>query len=79
MKPALNPGDIVLGKRRSIFKEGDVVMFDRDTREVIKRVSKIENNKVYVLGDNPTSSTDSRHYGWIEESRVKAKVVWPKL
>lgn len=52
-------------------------MFERDGREQIKRVARIRGSEIYVLGDNPSRSTDSRSYGWIPRSKVIARVLHP--
>lgn len=49
---------------------GDVVIADVRGREVIKRVAKISDGHVWLLGDNPHYSTDSREYGWIDKSAI---------
>jgi hypothetical protein len=33
---------------------------------------------MYVLGDNPLTSTDSRVFGWVEGKSVRAKIIWPR-
>lgn len=58
---------------------GDVLILrepEHHTR-VLKRCAVIDTDgrKCYVLGDNSEKSRDSRHYGYIELSRVEGKVV----
>jgi len=45
--------------------------------EKIKRIEKLKDNRLYILGDNPTASTDSRHFGWLRAEDVLAVVIWP--
>jgi type IV secretory pathway protease TraF len=87
MLPRLRPGSLVVAlklpaKLRSNIKVGQVVIIDHNGLEKIKRVAKVRGNKkgneVYVLGDNPLASTDSRNFGWLPSSAVRAKVVWPR-
>lgn len=79
MVPVLPPGILVFGLRW--FKHvgpGKVIIFTRQGREIIKRVEHIEPDGIYVLGDHPETSTDSRHYGPIESSSVQSVVIWPR-
>jgi phage repressor protein C with HTH and peptisase S24 domain len=80
MKPALKAGQLIIAT--GIFKDvrpGDVVVIKHDGKEKIKRIAKLEDGHVYVLGDNPESSTDSRDFGWLTTAHIEAKVVWPKI
>ena len=47
--------------------------------EKVKRVDGIEGDFLYVVGDNPHFSTDSRSFGYINIANVLGKVVWPRL
>jgi signal peptidase I len=79
MKPTLLPNSLVLatGLYRRIAKD-DLVIFEHSGIDKIKRVKDIGNDRVYVLGDNDQESTDSRVFGWIPSSSIKAKVIWPR-
>ena len=88
MKPTLFDGDILVAIRVfsvRTLKEGNIIVAkptDCDDRLVIKRISammKLRYSYVYVLGDNPEESYDSRDYGWLSEKRIVAKVLWKKL
>lgn len=78
MMPVLPPGTVVFGLRwfRKL-KSGDVVIFLHEGKEKIKRISQLEDGRVYLLGDHQDASTDSRHFGWLDLDSVKAKVIWP--
>ncbi len=79
MMPVLPPGTIVYGWRWfRALQPGDIVIFFHNDKEKIKRVEKIEDKKVYVLGDHEAASTDSRHFGWLDIDTVLARVVWPR-
>jgi len=80
MDPRLVPGNVVLA--RSWLKRvqpGDVVIAQYQGREIIKRIERFEADKVYVVGDNLVQSTDSRHFGWLTEQDIVAKVFWPNV
>jgi phage repressor protein C with HTH and peptisase S24 domain len=79
MLPTYLPGKILVASSLANVCLGSIVIFKDDGIEKIKRISKIDNDLVYILGDNPNDSTDSRHYGWIKSSRILASVIWPKL
>jgi len=80
MSPTLRAGQIVIATGRfGYVHPGDVVIIDHGGREKIKRVSKVDPNKgIYVLGDNPAESTDSRSFGWIDHEDIIAKVIRPR-
>ncbi len=80
MIPVLPPGTVVWGlKWFMTLVPGDVVIFTHDGKEKIKRISEInEHEEVYVLGDFEEESSDSRQFGWIPISEIKARVIHPK-
>lgn len=61
------------------LKSHDVVIIFHDGMEKIKRIEHINGDELYVRGDNPSSSTDSRQFGWIDMVHVQAKVLWPRV
>jgi phage repressor protein C with HTH and peptisase S24 domain len=79
MIPTLTPGQLVVGRYVSDLKPGDVVIVSHDGIEKIKRIERQQGNLLYLLGDNSKESIDSRVFGWVHESAIVAKVVWPKL
>lgn len=79
MRPALRHGQIVVAiRRRKNLQIGDVVVFRHDNLEKIKRITRLDIDKLYVEGDNKTQSTDSRRFGWIDITSVLGKVILPR-
>lgn len=75
MAPAFPHGKLVVALRARKPRVGDVVIAKHHNIELIKRVDKIDGDQIYLLGDNPEESTDSRHYGWLPLSAVKGVVL----
>ncbi|MDB5169132.1 MAG: putative peptidase family protein [Candidatus Saccharibacteria bacterium] len=80
MAPKLRPGQLILATTiiRKL-KPGQVIILEKNDKQLIKRIERIEQDKLFVIGDNPDASTDSRHFGWLEKRYVVARVKWPKL
>jgi nickel-type superoxide dismutase maturation protease len=92
MWPTLEPGDWALaigttrGRRPHI---GDIVVLEHPDRpgvELVKRVTEVRNSsttrpaELWVEGDDPVNSTDSRHFGPVDRSQVRGRLVlvwWP--
>lgn len=78
MEPYAGPGAVVVafGVFRKL-RAYDVVIIRQNGLEKIKRILKIRDGQLFVVGDNPRHSTDSRHFGWIPRDHVVGKVIWP--
>ncbi|MEK7153635.1 MAG: S24/S26 family peptidase [Patescibacteria group bacterium] len=78
MIPVLKPGRIILASPRCRnLRPDDVVIIWHGGMEKIKRIQKSNGDQIFVVGDNSGRSTDSRTFGWLPVSAVRAKVVWP--
>jgi phage repressor protein C with HTH and peptisase S24 domain len=79
MVPSMRPGALVMATGLyKTLRVGDVVIIRHDGLEKVKRLSQIDNDRIYVLGDNPSASTDSRQFGWLPIEVITAKVIWPR-
>ena len=86
MVPALRHGDQLVVDVRPVRRPptaGDVVVVQLPDRPLsVKRVTRVERDgAVWVEGDNPFGSTDSRELGALPEASVVGRVVlrlWPR-
>ena len=79
MAPELQPGDRLVIWRTTAVRTGDVVAAPdpRDPeRTVLKRAAVVGQDGVLLLGDNPSQSTDSRHFGRVPLASVRGKAVY---
>jgi signal peptidase I len=94
MAPTLRDGDWALAVAPGRVRRGDVVMLEHPVHpgvELVKRVRGVEGDlapdggvlgagEVWVEGDRPERSSDSRAFGPVRIERVKARVAlvyWP--
>lgn len=78
MYPTLEKGQLVVVRRRPSFRVNDIVVFLYNGAEKVKRISGIEGDFLYVIGDNPLYSTDSRQYGYIRRDKVLGTIIFPR-
>jgi nickel-type superoxide dismutase maturation protease len=89
MLPTLEPGDWALAVRVRRVRRGDVVVIEHPERpgfELVKRVVYVPGDlapdgsklvdAVWIEGDEPEGSTDSRRFGPVPIGRVRAQVRW---
>ena len=78
MLPNYKEGDYLLINKLTKPKKGDAVVLKHPkTNELIlKRVSRINGNKVFVTGDNKEFSKDSRHFGFVDRKYILGRVLF---
>jgi nickel-type superoxide dismutase maturation protease len=83
MAPRLRPGALVVAEPldgAAVLRPGDVVVARRPDRphlEIIKRIRSIDAaGTIFLVGDNPRESTDSRDFGPVSREQVLARVRW---
>jgi len=79
MAPALQAGDRLLVWRTSAVRPGDIVAAHdpRDpSRTLLKRAGEPRAGHVWLEGDDPEHSTDSRHFGPVPIGLVQGRAVY---
>lgn len=86
MFPTLKPNKFILATRifsRKNLKVGGIYIYSApydEKRKIIKRLIDVRKENgitlCYFLGDNPNTSYDSRHYGYVDAENIIAKVLW---
>ena len=81
MQPTLEPGDRILVRRlgrKPAPSLGSVVVTwhpQRSKLRLIKRLSRLDSTGLWLLGDNPAESTDSRQLGAVPINLLIGEVV----
>jgi len=83
MAPRLPSGSLIVARPiddGTRLRVGDVVVArrpDRPELEIVKRIQAIEpDGAIFLAGDNPASSTDSRQFGVVPRRHILARVGW---
>lgn len=80
MQPTLYDGQfLILNTLDKDVEIGDIVVVEplvcAGGTYIIKRVTNIEDNKVFVEGDNKDHSLDSRTFGWIRKDAIMGVII----
>lgn len=78
MYPNFIEGQIIIATKLIKPKVGRVVIFSHDRLEKVKRIKSIKPKGLYVVGDNLTQSTDSRHFGLVKRKDVVGTLMFSK-
>ena len=79
MVPAFEAGDRILLVPAWRIRPGQIVgLVDprQPDRLLVKRIRSIDAAGIRVEGDNPSASTDSRHFGPVDRSQLAGRVVY---
>ncbi len=77
MEPALKAGSFVLVRQRpKNINVDDIVAFKHEGQTFIKRTVEIKNDQLWLVGDNPNDSLDSKRIGWINRENITGKIIW---
>lgn len=75
MEPALRAGDHVWICRILKGKVGDVVVLKKNAKTMVKRIIRVEDGHYTVHGDHRSVSTDSEHFGSVQRTHIRGKVI----
>lgn len=76
MLPSYRPGRFVICSRRyRILHLGDVVVVRYRGRTLITRITRMREDEIFIEGDNPGESIDSRQLGWLRRSYIEGVVL----
>lgn len=76
MVPTLAPGEWLLVRRNARPRPGAVVVVRLAGRLMVKRVTHLTDDGVWVQGDNDAVTDDSRTYGAVPRADVVGEVRW---
>ena len=78
MEPSLKNNQIAIASSLPYFfrkpRVGDIVVLSLG-KCIIKRIIKVKENEIFIVGDNNKESTDSRDFGWISKRKIIGKVI----
>lgn len=79
MEPLYKEGQVVWVNNWSYIlskpKVGDTVVFHWQDKDLLKRVSVVDQDRVEVFGENKTDSLDSKKFGDIAVKQIIGKVL----
>ncbi len=80
MLPTLKEGDLLIYKafsKEDCLKEGLIVVIKNPYKKnqlMVKRISKVKNSSIEIIGDNTEFSIDSRQLGAINKTYIEGIV-----
>lgn len=77
MEPTLRQGQIVLCHQVRNFKKGQIVVAFVGGREVVKRISKIEEGTIFLSVDDNKHAHNGKYFAKITDSKIEGVVFWP--
>lgn len=79
MEPTLQSGDIRICNILDTPSVGDIVIIKPcilfGDKYIIKRITDIQDDKIFVMGDNRNDSYDSRNFGWLDMDQVLGVII----
>ena len=78
MSPTLKSGERILVDPKAAIHPGDIVLAEHPFKSLrmIKRLLSIESDgRIFLAGDNPDASSDSKVFGAIQRKHLVGKVV----
>lgn len=80
MAPTFVPGETVLVSAIPYIirrpRVGDIVVAQIKEKMILKRIKRVSENTVFLVGDNANESTDSKKLGEIYNKDIIGKVVY---
>lgn len=77
MEPKIKNGSFFLSSslpfKFSNPKAGEIIVFRNDNKLIVKKITKIENNKYFLEGEN---KMDSKNFDPIDKKKILGKVLW---
>lgn len=74
MRPTIYSGEFLLFTKSHSYSVGDIVLARMNAREVVKRIVEVTDKGYYLVGDNASESSDSRHYGQVAKKDIIASM-----
>jgi SOS-response transcriptional repressor LexA len=78
MTPTLRSGQLVFCHQLRDFKNGQLVIAFVKGREVIKRIAKIEQGRVYLSVDDAKHAHNGTYYAVVPDSKIEGVIFWPR-
>jgi SOS-response transcriptional repressor LexA len=77
MTPTLQDGQLVVCHQIRKFKTGQIVIAYVKSKEVIKRIVKIDKDRIYLGVDDSSHAHNGKYYAVVSDVDVQGIVIWP--